>query len=33
MIAQEVQYYFGGSRTAEEVARVLQNKADLYLNE
>jgi multiple sugar transport system substrate-binding protein len=33
MIAQEVQYYFGGSRTAEEVSRVLQNKADLYLNE
>jgi multiple sugar transport system substrate-binding protein len=33
MIASEVQYFFGGSRTAEEVARVLQNKADLYLNE
>ena len=33
MIAQEVQYYFGGSRTADEVARVLQNKADLYLSE
>jgi len=33
MIAQEVQYYFGGSRTAAEVARVLQNKADLYLSE
>jgi multiple sugar transport system substrate-binding protein len=33
MIAQEVQYYFGGSKNAEEVARVLQNKADLYLNE
>jgi len=33
MIASEVFYYFGGSRTAEEVARVLQNKADLYLSE
>ena len=33
MIAQEVQYYFSGSRTANEVARVLQNKADLYLGE
>jgi len=33
MIASEVQYYFGGSKNADEVARVLQNKADLYLNE
>jgi len=33
MIAQEVQYYFSGSRTADDVAKVLQNKADLYLNE
>ncbi|MCL2833615.1 MAG: extracellular solute-binding protein [Treponema sp.] len=33
MIAQEVQYYFSGSRTADEVAKVLQNKADLYLSE
>jgi hypothetical protein len=33
MIAQEVQYFFSGSRTADEVARVLQNKADLYLSE
>jgi multiple sugar transport system substrate-binding protein len=33
MIAQEVQYFFNGSRSAEEVARVLQNKADLYLSE
>jgi multiple sugar transport system substrate-binding protein len=33
MIASEVQYYFDGSRTAQEVARVLQNKVDLYLNE
>jgi len=33
MIAQEVQYFFDGSRTAEEVARLLQNKADLYLSE
>ena len=33
MIAQEVRYFFDGSRTAEEVARILQNKADLYLSE
>ena len=33
MIAAEVQYFFSNSRTAEEVARVLQNKVDLYLNE
>jgi len=33
MIASEVQYYFSGSKNADEVARVLQNKADLYLNE
>jgi len=33
MIASEAQYFFGGSRTADEVAGVLQNKADLYLNE
>ncbi|MDR0455666.1 MAG: extracellular solute-binding protein [Treponema sp.] len=33
MIAQEVVYFFGNSRTADEVARVLQNKADLYLSE
>jgi len=33
MIASEVQYYFDGSKTADDVARVLQNKADLYLNE
>ena len=33
MIAQEVQYFFNGSRTADEVAKVLQNKADLYLSE
>jgi hypothetical protein len=33
MIASEMQYYFDGSKTADEVARVLQNKADLYLNE
>jgi hypothetical protein len=33
MIASEVQYFFDGSRTAQEVARVLQNKVDLYLNE
>jgi multiple sugar transport system substrate-binding protein len=33
MIASEVQYYLDGSKTADDVARVLQNKADLYLNE
>jgi len=33
MISSEVQYYFDGSKTADDVARVLQNKADLYLNE
>jgi len=33
MIASEVQYYFSGAKTADEVAKVLQNKADLYLNE
>jgi multiple sugar transport system substrate-binding protein len=33
MIYSEVQYYFDGSKTADEVARVLQNKANLYLNE
>jgi multiple sugar transport system substrate-binding protein len=33
MISAEVQYFFNGSRTAAEVARALQNKADLYLNE
>ena len=33
MIAQEVQYFFGGPRSAEETARVLQGKADLYLGE
>jgi len=33
MIASEAQYYFDGSKTADDVAKVLQNKADLYLNE
>jgi len=33
MISSEVQYYFDGSKTADDVAKVLQNKADLYLNE
>lgn len=33
MIAAEVQYFFDGSKTADEVASVLQNKVDLYLNE
>ena len=33
MIAQEVRFFFDGSRTAVDVAGVLQNKADLYLSE
>jgi multiple sugar transport system substrate-binding protein len=33
MIAAEVSYFFDGTKTAEEVADVLQNKVDLYLNE
>lgn len=33
MIAAEVQYFFDGTKTAAEVADVLQNKVDLYLNE
>jgi multiple sugar transport system substrate-binding protein len=33
MILAEAQYFFNGSRNADEVARVLQSKADLYLSE
>lgn len=33
MIAAEVQYFFDGTKTADEVAAVLQGKVDLYLNE
>jgi multiple sugar transport system substrate-binding protein len=33
MLVPEVTYYVEGSRTLDEVARVLQNKVDLYLNE
>ena len=33
MIAAEVKYFFEGSKTAKEVADVLQNKVSLYLNE
>ena len=33
MIIAEAQYFFDGSRNADEVARVLQNKASLYLSE
>jgi ABC-type glycerol-3-phosphate transport system substrate-binding protein len=33
MIAAETGYFFSGARTPDEVARVLQNKAELYLNE
>lgn len=33
VIAAEVAYYFDGSKTAAEVAGVLQSKVDLYLNE
>lgn len=33
MIMQETQYFLTGTRTAEEVTKALQNKADLYLSE
>jgi ABC-type glycerol-3-phosphate transport system substrate-binding protein len=33
MIRPAVQYFFAGTQSAEEVARVLQNRADLYLSE
>jgi ABC-type glycerol-3-phosphate transport system substrate-binding protein len=33
MIEAETRYFLDGSRSPEEVARVLQNKTDLYLNE
>jgi len=33
MVIQEVGYFFEGTRSADETARVLQNKADLYLSE
>jgi multiple sugar transport system substrate-binding protein len=33
MIRPEVQYFFAGTRSADEIARVLQNRADLYLSE
>ncbi|GHU58606.1 hypothetical protein FACS189444_2540 [Spirochaetia bacterium] len=33
MISQEAYNFFSGAKTAEEAARALQNKADLYLNE
>ena len=33
MIMSEAQYFFDGSRNADEVARIIQNKADLYLSE
>jgi ABC-type glycerol-3-phosphate transport system substrate-binding protein len=33
MIAAEEMYFFTGAKTAREAAAVLQNKADLYLNE
>jgi ABC-type glycerol-3-phosphate transport system substrate-binding protein len=33
MIAPEVQHFYAGTRSAEEVARVLQNRIDLYLSE
>ena len=33
MIIAEAQYFFDGSRNADEVARIIQNKADLYLSE
>ena len=33
MILAEAQYFFNGTRSADEVARVLQSKAGLYLSE
>jgi multiple sugar transport system substrate-binding protein len=33
MIASEVGYFFDGTKTADEVARTLQNRVELYLNE
>jgi len=33
MVYSEVEYFFGGSKSAEAVASVLQNKVFLYLNE
>ncbi|MDR0313641.1 MAG: extracellular solute-binding protein [Treponema sp.] len=33
MIRPELQYFFAGTRSADEAARVLQNRADLYLSE
>jgi len=33
MIIQEVQNFFNGTRSADETARILQNKIDLYLSE
>lgn len=33
MIAAEADYFFNGEKTAEEVARTLQSKVELYLNE
>lgn len=33
MIAAEAQYFFDGSKSAEDVANVLQNKVNLYLSE
>jgi len=33
MITGDVQFFIDGSRSAEETARIIQNKASLYLNE
>jgi hypothetical protein len=33
MVSPEVQHFYDGTRTADEVARVLQNRIDLYLSE
>lgn len=33
MINSEVKYFFDGSKTAEEVAEIVQSKVELYLNE
>jgi hypothetical protein len=33
IIGPELSYFFDGTRSADEVARVLHNRADLYLSE
>lgn len=33
MVIKEVSYFFEGTKSAEQVCEVLQNKVELYLNE